>query len=538
MAVKDETSIEHIIETLGDLNVSGTVGSDSYESEPISSSLPTALIPETSSSSSVASTSGVYSDDDGLLQSSQSSQYEKKYDQIRKLIDENKNILLYGPGGTGKTYMLTQYIYQYAARKGIRVDCTATTGIAALGLNNPDTKTTGRTFHGWAGIGLAQHTAERLFQSVRSNRHAKSRWQYAQLLIIEEISMYGGSLLSKVDYIARRIRALKNPVNLTKPFGGIQVILCGDFLQLPPVKDEWIFQTVEWENLKLYPVVFQEPKRYPDIEFYGLLYRIRSGEHTEEDIELLRSRASAYRQLIKILSTRDTTNVIKPTMLYPLKKDVEVENLLELDRLTTPCYTFEARDDIRLLNKDASIEKYELMLDTTPKVVKLKVGAQVMLKTNLDVSAGLVNGSRGVVTEITAYEDYNEKHMLNTEKVNITDIDYVVNVRFINGQRCALIRQTWEIHDEDCIARRTQIPLVLAWSLSIHKVQGVTLDYAAIDMANCFEYGQVYVALSRIRQLKGLFLKSFAASKITSSKHAIAYSKHIEDCYFENKPLN
>ena len=425
-------------------------------------------------------------------------------ERLIEAVRRRKNIFLHGPGGVGKSYTL-RGIASYLSGMGIAVYCTATTGVAALNLNIPEKKISASTLHSWAGVGLARENAEKLLAKVECDSRSKKRWLETDTLIIDEVSMLGASFFEKLDFIGRNIRTRQK----YKTFGGIQLILSGDFLQLPPVKDDWVFSSEAWKKMKFVPFILETPKRYDDNDFFQLLLRVRKGDHTKADMKKLRARTRAYGKLQTILQNTSSTNIIRPTIMYSKKVDVNSYNEQELEKLPGDVFTFIAQDTFTPLIKTAREEKYiRLLEEVIPDVISLKVGAQIMLRCNFDVSAGLVNGSRGVVLSV--------------------DNDSIF-VRFINGKKLNISRNTWSISDKEGVANRSQIPFILAWSLTIHKSQGATLDYAICDLGpSIFSPGQAYVALSRVKNLKGLFICDFYSKCIGVDKDALKYSKKLE----------
>jgi hypothetical protein len=364
-------------------------------------------------------------------------------EKILVAVDNKENIILHSPGGTGKTFILCK-MAAYIANKGQTIYCTATTGIAAINLNVPEHKISGSTLHSWAGVGLALDSAKKLFTKVYHNDQARKRWLNANVLIIDEVSMLGADFLDKLDFIGKSIR---NKPKL--PFGGIQVIFSGDFLQLAPIHEEWSFKSIVWDKLELVPFIFDEPKRYDDIDYFQLLIRVREGKQTPEDIGKLKARTRAYDKLLKALREAKGSNVIKPTILFSKKIDVESYNDKELNKLTGESVEYIADDIFTAYTKKGKHDYYILKLDDAiPKSITLKCGAQVMLRCNLDVKRGLVNGSRGVILEL--------------------DPEYVY-VRFINGIKIRITKHAWELEDKEGKAIRSQIPFILSWSITIHK---------------------------------------------------------------------
>jgi ATP-dependent DNA helicase PIF1 len=431
---------------------------------------------------------------------------DKKFRAIITAIENGQNVILYGPGGTGKTHLLRE-IAAYVQEKGRNIGVTATTGVAALNLNIPERKIQGRTLHSWGGVGLGDEVVAKLAAKIMFKPAAKKRWMETDILIIDEISMLGGDFFDKLDFIGRTLRQRE-----MDPMGGIQLVLSGDFLQLPPVKDEFVFQSLAWKELSLTPFIFSEPKRYDDVNYFQLLLRVRDGEPTNEDIKCLYARVQAYEHFCKMVKEcADETKIIKPTEAYSHRSNVEFTNDKELEKLSGMTYDFNCIDSLKQYTKNFKKDYYIKQLeDTVPQQISLKIGAQVMLKCNMSVDQGLVNGSRGVVTEI----DYEME---------------VITVKFLRGRTARIERHEWEFEDKDGKGIRSQIPLILAWACTIHKLQGCTLDFCVLDLGHTiFACGQAYVGLSRVRSLKGLFLSSFESSSIMTSKTALQYSRELQ----------
>lgn len=366
-----------------------------------------------------------------------------EYQNIINSIENGENIILHGPGGCGKSYCI-KLLVSYFTDKGKIIYCTATTGIAAINLCIPEKKVVSMTLHSWAGIGTGNSLADKLLAKVKNDPFSKGRWANAQILIIDEVSMLGSKLFDNLDYIGQAIR------NSDKPFGGIQMIFSGDFLQLPPVKDDWVFKSHAWKKLNLHPFIFEVPKRYDDNDYFSLLLRVRNGIIIPEDEKKLKARVKAYQKYLKMIESQEKATILIPTFLYSKKKDVDQKNDEELHKLEDKIpVEYIADDKFTALNPKAKFEHYITLLeDSIPKVITLKRGAQVMLKMNLDVKNGLVNGTRGVIVD------------LDTESVV---------VRFLNGRKMRIGKMRWEVEDKDGIGVREQVPFVLAWAITIHK---------------------------------------------------------------------
>lgn len=423
-------------------------------------------------------------------------------EKIINSIENKQNVLIHGFGGVGKTYMLMKLSKILAM--SYKVFNTATTGIAAVNLTIPG-EMIGMTLHKWAGIGRGDQPLQKMTAEILNNNGKLKRWMNTRILFIDEISMLGAALFDTLNVIGQTVRQ-----NFDLPFGGIQLIMIGDFLQLPPVKDKFIFESETWKTMTSTEVgnpgglnifFLEEPKRFTDLFYHERLIRIREGTPSSEDMAFLEQRRLKYLQYLKKLPKMDPL-AIKPTVLFSKKIDVEAHNNNELDKLPSQSKEFVAEDHFTPYNNRARYDDYIKPLDDAiPKAILLKVGAQVMLRANLDVPNGLANGSRGVVTEI--HEDS-------------------VNVKWMNTRVTIVGDYVWEREDKEGKATRKQIPLTLAWSNTIHKSQGLTLDYAIVDLGpSVFADGQAYVALSRLRSGESLLISDIYSKAIKANKKAI-----------------
>lgn len=429
-----------------------------------------------------------------------------RIDNIINAVLNKQNILIHAPGGVGKTWLLKK-IAEKCLESKKKIGCVAPTGVAALGLSIKTTMfaMSGSTIHSWSGIGLGDGPVEKLLEKVLKWPGSRAKWLNVDILIIDEISMLGAELLDKLDYIGKRVR--RN----TKPFGGIQIVMGGDFLQLPPVKEKWAFKAVIWAQLGLRPFSLYEPQRYPDINWFHLLLRVRKAQHTQEDIKFLFSRVKAYEKWRKDMENNTDAAIIKPTVLHSTRADVDFDNEIELNKLDPKSeIVFTATDIFTPFNTHGKKEYYlKTLEDAIPKSITLRVGAQVMLKANLDTEAGYVNGSRGVV--------------VRTNEAGVM-------VKWMNGCTTQITPHTWTQEDKDGKMVRQQIPLILAWALTIHKSQGGTLDYAICNLGpTVFSPGQAYVALSRVRSSEGLLIESLYPKGIKADPEALSFAEDIEN---------
>jgi ATP-dependent DNA helicase PIF1 len=426
-------------------------------------------------------------------------------DRIIHSIKNKENVLIHASGGTGKTFLLKKIAEECIGMKR-KVACVAPTGVAALGLSikSLDVNISGSTIHSWGGIGLGDATPEKLLQKVLSWPGSRAKWMTTDVLIMDEISMLGASLLDKLNYIGQRVR--RN----SKPFGGLQLIVGGDFLQLPPVKEKWAFKSMVWDQLNFSPFSLYDPQRYPDIEWFNLLLRVRKAQHTPEDIKFLYTRVRAYEKWKETMEVNNDKTIVKPTVLHSRKDDVNLDNEIELQKLESKEeITYKCTDVFVAHSAHGKPDYYLKMLDDAiPKIITLRVGAQVMLKANLDQEAGYVNGSRGVVVKISPIS---------------------VWVKWISGVTTEVSHHSWIQEDKDGKMTRSQIPFILAWALTTHKAQGATLDYAICNLGpTVFCPGQAYVALSRVRSSDGLLLEMFYPKVIKADPDALAFAEMIE----------
>jgi len=425
----------------------------------------------------------------------------KEQSAALKAIQRGRNIFLTGAGGTGKSYTI-RTILEWTAVAGIQCAVTAMTGCASLLLNYDGMKQKAKTLHSWAGVGLAREDATQLAEAVARNRRATSRWKTTQILIVDEVSMMTPEFLEKLDVVARHVR--KRP---DIRFGGIQLVLAGDFCQLPPVSaapTKFVFEGATWSALIDETHNLTQIVRQKDPVFQRILTEARMGALSPESITILESRKRLDWQ----------TQEIRPTLLFSRNTDVDRINRENMLALEGERRTYEVETvtmDNRRYFHDADTLAALTRLDADAAYVptlELCVGAQVMLLTNLDQERGLVNGSRGVVTGYSP--------------------GGLPKVRFLATSAGSIVidRANWWLEDSN--VGRSQIPLKVAYAISIHKGQGATLDSALIDIgSNTFTYGQAYVALSRCRSLEGLYIWRLDPRMVLSHPTVIAFYRNM-----------
>lgn len=374
----------------------------------------------------------------------------------------DKNIFLSGPPGSGKSYLIRKYI-EWLVDNGEMPAITASTGIAALNLN-------GRTLHSWAGIRNDEALSTDDFREIVNSYYVKKRIESTKILIIDEISMVSPRLLDIVNSIATHIKGKD------EPFGGIKVVLVGDFFQLPPVsrlkEPEYAFHSNTWDMLDMKVCYLHEQHRTNDIVFTNILSGIRTNTLTEDQKQILRNR---------IVSDVSTIDAIRLDT-HNEKVDKINDMKLRMHEGVPKTYVMSTKGDEKLIQ---GLVKSCM----SPERLTLKVGVPVLFTKN-DRDLRWVNGTRGIVT------------YLGDEciKVQIHGVEYDVE------------RETWSLTTgygkyAKEHATLVQYPLRVAWAITIHKSQGMTLDSAIIDGTNAFACGHGYVAVSRVRSLDGLFFQ-------------------------------
>jgi ATP-dependent DNA helicase PIF1 len=410
-----------------------------------------------------------------------------------------ENVFITGGAGVGKSF-LTASIVDGLKEQGNAVKVTASTGAAACLVN-------GQTLHSLLGLGLAQESAELLISRARRNRKIVKTWRGIDTLVIDEVSMIHPVFFTKLEKVAAAVR------QSTMPFGGIQVILVGDFFQLPPVPErgqspsdpKFIFQTEAWSRLQPRCVELTQIFRQDDdSEFAQTLRRIRTGVVEDQDVDLLFERLHA---------DIEHAEGVTPTQLYGRRDIVDRLNLEHLEKLEGPSVfcEYEMTSTVATELDGTSKRALEALNRFTEEVGKnmraaknleLKVGAQVMMTVNRP-DLDLVNGSRGVVVKFAG---------------DVPVVRFAHTTAMVNPH-------TWK-HTRDLVGEVviSQVPLQHAWALTIHKAQGVSLDCAEISLdRSVFEFGQAYVALSRVRTVSGLKLVGFKTNVIRADPVVTAF---------------
>jgi ATP-dependent DNA helicase PIF1 len=386
------------------------------------------------------------------------------------------NVFLTGEPGSGKTHTINLYI-QWLSERGVDAAVTASTGIAATHIN-------GMTIHSWSGIGVKRDVSDYDIEMIQSREKTAKRIVSAKVLIIDEISMLDAATLDSVDRVLRTLR--RRTLLPEEPFGGLQVIFVGDFFQLPPVSTgvsrggpvlrekttSFAFESLAWKEANPIICYLNEQHRQEDGDFLDLLGAFRRGALSPAHRTRLKSRAG-------ILSKQTIA-----TRLYTHNENVDRINAESLGKIEGKMHVF------HMTSRGASALVESLKAQClSPETLGLKEGASVMFTRN-NFDAGYVNGTLGTVTGFSS---------LGAP---------IVKTR--TGNMITAEAAEWAIQDGNKIlAKITQVPLRLAWAITVHKSQGMSLDAAIIDLSQAFEFGQGYVAISRVRSLSGLFLEGF-----------------------------
>ncbi len=405
-----------------------------------------------------------------------------------QILKTGRNVFLTGAAGSGKTHTLREYI-GYLRDLGANFGLSASTGIAATHMG-------GITVHSWSGIGINDYLSKKEVEEIAEKSHIRRNIADTDILIIDEISMLHHFQLDMIDAVVRKVKGVD------APFGGMQVVFSGDFFQLPPVGKRGTptlfgYHSKVWQEMDIKICYLDEQHRQNDSGYLKILNSIRNNSVTPEVVETLQSR---FNQSIDGFG--------EPTKLYSHNKDVDHENELELTGITgkTFEYTMESRGPRKLVE----ILKKSCL---APEALRIKKGAKVMFVKN-NFEAGFVNGTLGIV------EDCDREH---------------IKVLTVDGRHIDVEPESWNIEEDGKVrASVSQYPLRLAWAITIHKSQGMSLDCAEIDLTHSFEKGMGYVALSRLRSLGGLSLLGLNQRALEVSGEVLEWDRHFRKLSEEN----
>ncbi len=434
---------------------------------------------------------------------------EEQQQSFNKYI-QGQNIFITGPGGTGKSALI-RYIKQYADARCKMIQVCALTGCASVLL-----ECKAKTLHSWSGIGLGKGTIENLIKKVQKNKHSKAAWRETEILVVDEVSMMSLKLFETLDAIGKSVRKDR------RPFGGLQLIFSGDFYQLPPVGDKddpdtckFCFESELWFSTfpKQNHIQLKKIFRQNDPVYQTILNQVREGRLKRLTNDIL---------LNQVDKTPSEELTIKPTKLFPTRNKVDSINTSEMDKLEGDQVEFKIKyhGDLEMTAKEKlqrmqfTPEQIKIELQflkgnlRCDEIIKLKIGSQIMCIVNIELTNGemLCNGSQGIVVRFTQ----DGLPVIRFSRANST-----------NSSSGFEIPMTYHIWPSETIpgVGVSQLPIILAWALTIHKAQGATLDIAEIDAgSSIFECGQTYVALSRVKSLEGLYLTSYDVKKIRVNK--------------------
>ncbi len=382
--------------------------------------------------------------------------------QALRLMMDGRSVFLTGPPGAGKTYVLNEFI-RFAKRQGKNVAVTASTGIAATHIG-------GTTIHSWSGLGILDVLSDFDLSRLATRSVLVKRYNATDILVIDEISMLHGHRLDMVSALAKRIR--QNPA----PFGGMQVVLVGDLFQLPPISRSR--ETADFAHLseswgELDPVICYLTEQHrvsAGDTLLDLLAAMRRGDVNELHEAVLQER-------LQIQPPADAV----VTRLYSHNADVDSINQTHLNAI-------DSEQKVYTMFTSGAQPKREQLIKSVlaPQELVLKKGAEVMFVAN-NFPAGYVNGTRGTVLDFDGL------------------VPIVVTA---TGREVKVEPHSWKLEEDGRVrAEVSQLPLRLAWAITIHKSQGMSLDAAEIDLSRSFSPGMGYVALSRVRSMDGIYLK-------------------------------
>lgn len=409
-----------------------------------------------------------------------------KQETALALLKSGRNVFLTGSAGTGKTYVLNQYI-EYLQNRKVPVAITASTGIAATHMN-------GQTIHSWCGMGVKENIYQVNLNQLANKKYIQKNVGNAKVLIIDEISMLHKNQLEMVDEILQHLRESFDP------FGGVQVVLSGDFFQLPPVtkneepnKEKFAFMSKSWVNAGLTVCYLTQQYRQTDNELNAVLNEIRRNEVSQESMNLLDE--AVYNRFSA-----------EPTRLYSHNFDVDRINQEEIMNLAGEEEIFEA-----ITKGNQGLREMLQKSVLAPDKLYLKENARVMFVKN-NYEKGYMNGTLGTVCGFSS------------------DTGYPI-IALSNKKEVVAEPEVWSIQDEQgkTLASYAQVPLRLAWAITVHKSQGMTLEAAEVDLTKTFEPGQGYVALSRLKDINGLRLLGYNEVALQVDGLALKADKRFQE---------
>lgn len=405
----------------------------------------------------------------------------KKQKWVLQLFENNYNLFITGPGGTGKSFIVKKIIELYSEKNNASdIVITSTTGISALNIG-------GKTIHSWSGIfpDTNLEDPDKFVLHIKKNHQLLNQWQYTKVLIIDEISMLSPQMLDFINSVAQLVRGKSSP------FGGIQVIITGDFYQLPPVSEnssDFAFEAKCWESLIDYTIELTENHRQNNLDLVNFLKSVRKGKITDNVKQ-------------KLQEFQNNSNYESGyTHLYSCKNSVYQHNRKMLDKIPGQSVDFKAK----IIPRDKSKKtKYDFPNDSIiAPYLSLKPDCFIIINKNIDFDKGLVNGSQGKLLTI------NEKQL---------------TIQLANQSVHTINKHQWEFKNYYV----EQFPVLLAWALTIHKSQGMGINKLSVDIGDVFNCGQAYVALSRAINVEYLHISNYSISNIRVDPKVDAYYKSL-----------
>lgn len=485
---------------------------------------------------------------------------EEQKTVMKAVLEEGKSVFFTGSAGTGKSVLMRAIIGQLRnkyRKDPDRIAITASTGLASCILE-------GQTLHAWSGIGLGKEPAPELVKKIKRNQKSRQKWLRTKVLIIDEVSMVDGVLFDKLEQVARTIR------NNGRPFGGMQLVITGDFFQLPPVPEKhssskFVFDAVTWNTCIEHTILLTHVFRQKDEAFAKMLNEMRLGKMSPATVREFKSLSRPLNFHDELEATELYVSSPLPSCYlltmsrYPRREEVENANQNRMRKLSGQIMTFNAIDSGVA---EPNTRKSLLNNMIAPEVLELKKGAQVMLIKNID--GQLVNGSLGIVQSFMdegtffAYKDDEPNFLLahepddgENDEEKAAARQKIQAARMKNSGAGSGLPRLWpmvrfnlpdgtsrsmlcspdewktEAQNGEVLAKRVQVPLILAWALSIHKAQGQTLSRVKVDLGKVFEKGQAYVALSRARTKEGLQVLRFDEKKVMVHQKVLQFYANL-----------
>jgi len=422
-----------------------------------------------------------------------------KHEKIFESYLNGENILITGPGGTGKTYAIKN-IYNHAKENNRKICVTALTGVASVLLDCDAT-----TIHSWSGIGLGNKSESVIIKKILRSEFYKYNWKNTDILIIDEISMMSSFIFDLLNNIGKIVR------NNNSVFGGIQIILSGDFFQLPPINKESLFCFESKIFNECFDTIINLTKifRQNDNKYKKILLNMRKGLISKNTIELLNSKIIKENSeinncdnIVRLVPTKKKANDINFKFLNSIKDKKYIYKRSHKETLDN--LTLEQKNKLSLMSDEEKENEYNFIKKNTltNEQLILKKGAYVMSIANLDLDLGIANGTTGKIIDFS--------------KENFPIVQF-------NNHKIVVKKKEWKSDNVPGISIY-QIPLILAWGITIHKSQGLTLDRAIVDIGkDLFEAGQMYVALSRLKSLEELYLQDFNIDSLKINLKVLNY---------------